>query len=265
MPLSSELARAVVEQLDSAAHGRYHGPAMQAVKPLLELQRRWSVIPTHDMLLAETWTSRQGCHLFLYPFAGRTTHLGLASLLAWRYSRSQPASFSIAVNDYGLELLCPGEVPWAAMLPDLLSPDGLLEDVLASLNAGEMAMRRFREIAQISGLVFGGYPGSHKSTRQIQASSGLFFEVFRQHDAGNLLLGQARDEVLNAELEIDRLAQVLSRLGGLRLHLQSLARPGPLAFPLLVEGMRETLSTEKLADRIARMVADLEKAASRER
>ena len=265
MPLSSELARAVVEQLDSAAHGRYHGPAMQAVKPLLELQRRWSVIPTHDMLLAETWTSRQGCHLFLYPFAGRTTHLGLASLLAWRYSRSQPASFSIAVNDYGLELLCPGEVPWAAMLPDLLRPDELLEDVLASLNAGEMAMRRFREIAQISGLVFGGYPGSHKSTRQIQASSGLFFEVFRQHDAGNLLLGQARDEVLNAELEIDRLAQVLSRLGGLRLHLQPLARPGPLAFPLLVEGMRETLSTEKLADRIARMVADLEKAASRER
>ncbi|WP_455893843.1 ligase-associated DNA damage response DEXH box helicase [Pseudomonas palmensis] len=265
MPLSSELARAVVEQLDSAAHGRYHGPAMQAVKPLLELQRRWSVVPTHDMLLAETWTSRQGCHLFLYPFAGRTTHLGLASLLAWRYSRSQPVSFSIAVNDYGLELLCPGEVPWAAMLPDLLSPDDLLEDVLASLNAGEMAMRRFREIAQISGLVFGGYPGSHKSTRQIQASSGLFFEVFRQHDAGNLLLGQARDEVLNAELEIDRLAQVLSRLGGLRLHLQPLARPGPLAFPLLVEGMRETLSTEKLADRIARMVADLEKAASRER
>jgi len=30
---------------------------------------------------------------------------------------------------------------------------------------------------------------------------------------------------------------------------------------LLVEGMRETLSTEKLADRIARMVADLEKVA----
>lgn len=264
MPLSGELARALVDQLDDAAHGRFNGPEMRAVQPLLLLQQRWSRIPPRDMLLAETWHSRQGCHLFLYPFAGRTTHLGLASLLAWRCSRTQPLSFSIAVNDYGLELLCPGEVAWATLLPQLLSPAHLLDDALASLNAGEMALRRFREIAQISGLVFGGYPGAQKSTRQIQASSGLFFEVFRQHDANNLLLGQARDEVLSEELETDRLAQLLERLGRLSLHVQVLKRPGPLAFPLLVEGMRETLSTEKLADRIARMVADLERAASKE-
>lgn len=144
---------------------------------------------------------------------------------------------------------------------DALCAEHLLEDVLASLNAGEMALRRFREIAQIAGLVFGGYPAAQKSTRQIQASSGLFFEVFRKHDADNLLLGQARDEVLREELEIQRLQRQLLKMGQLRLDLQALQRPGPLAFTLLVEGMRETLSTEKLADRIARMVADLEKAA----
>ena len=265
MPLSSELADALVEQLDAAAHGRYASPELRAVRPLLALQARWSALPTLQTLLAETLVSRQGSHLFLYPFAGRMANLGLASLIAWRVSRQQPLSVSIAVSDYGFELLSPSPVDWATYLPAALSAEELLEDVLASLNAGEMALRRFREIAQIAGLVFGGYPAAQKSTRQIQASSGLFFEVFRKHDANNLLLGQARDEVLREELEIERLQRQLLKMGRLRLDLRALQRPGPLAFALLVEGMRETLSTEKLADRIARMVADLEKAAMRNR
>lgn len=263
MPLSSELADALVAQLDAAAHGHFNGPEMRAVRPLLTLQHTWSALPTEQTLLAETLTSRQGSHLFLYPFAGRMANLGLANLLAWRVSRVQPLSVSIAVSDYGFELLSPSAVDWASYLPPALSTDNLLEDVLASLNAGEMALRRFREIAQIAGLVFGGYPAAQKSTRQIQASSGLFYEVFRKHDAGNLLLGQARDEVLREELEIERLHRQLLKMSGLRLDLRALRRPGPLAFALLVEGMRETLSTEKLADRIARMVADLEKMADR--
>ncbi|WP_020191302.1 ligase-associated DNA damage response DEXH box helicase [Pseudomonas putida] len=261
MPLSSELAEALVEQLDAAAHERFDGPEMRAVRPLLALQAQWSALPTTGTLLAETFKSRQGWHLFLYPFAGRMANLGLANLIAWRVSRAQPLSVSIAVNDYGFELLSPAQVDWASHLPQALGTADLLEDVLASLNAGEMALRRFREIAQIAGLVFGGYPAAQKSTRQIQASSGLFYEVFRKHDAGNLLLGQARDEVLSEELEIERLHRQLLKMSELQLDLQALKRPGPLAFALLVEGMRETLSTEKLADRIARMVAELEQAA----
>ncbi|WP_028695361.1 ligase-associated DNA damage response DEXH box helicase [Pseudomonas cremoricolorata] len=263
MPLSSELAQALVAQLDGAAHGRFASPELRAVRPLLELQARWSALPTLGTLLAETLHTRQGWHLFLYPFAGRMANLGLANLIAWRVSRAQPLSISIAVSDYGFELLSPSPVDWAAYLPEALSTEHLLEDVTASLNAGEMALRRFREIAQIAGLVFGGYPAAQKSTRQIQASSGLFYEVFRKHDADNLLLGQARDEVLREELEIERLHEQLQRIGGLALDLRELPRPGPLAFALLVEGLRDTLSSEKLADRIARMVADLEKAAER--
>ncbi|AHD16074.1 DEAD/DEAH box helicase [Pseudomonas sp. FGI182] len=261
MPLSSELADALVEQLGAASQGCFQGPEMRAVRPLLTLQALWSALPTPGTLLAETFKSRQGWHLFLYPFAGRMANLGLANLIAWRVSRVQPLSVSIAVNDYGFELLSPGNVDWATHLPQALGTEHLLEDVLASLNAGEMALRRFREIAQIAGLVFGGYPAAQKSLRQIQASSGLFYEVFLKHDAGNLLLAQARDEVLNEELEIERLHRQLLKMGQLRLELRQLERPGPLAFALLVEGMRETLSTEKLADRIARMVAELNSAA----
>ena len=262
MPLSSELADAVLAKLDAAAEGNYPGPEMQLLRPLLDVQQAWSALPGATTLLAEVLKSREGWHLFLYPFAGRSVHLGLASLLAWRLAREQPLSVSIAVNDYGLELLCPSEVNFAARLtPALFSCDDLLADVLASLNAGELARRRFREIARIAGLVFSGYPGAAKSARQLQASSALFFDVFQQHDPGNLLLGQAQEEVLRQELDVQRLQHTLQRLQSRRLDIRTVRRATPFAFPLLVERFRESLSSEKLADRIRRMVADLEQAA----
>lgn len=264
MPLSNELAAAVVSRFSAAAQGEFAGPEMHALQPLLQTQARWSGLPTTHNLLAEVLKSREGWHLFLYPFAGRQVHLGLASLLAWRVSQRQPLTFSIAVNDYGLELLSATPVDWSEQLnAALLSPLRLLEDVLASLNAGELALRRFREIARIAGLVFAGYPGAPKSTRQVQASSGLFFEVFKQYDADNLLLAQAGEEVLREELDIRRLEQTLERINRMKLDLHLIKRPTPLGFPLLVERMRESMSSEKLADRIRRMVGDLEKSADK--
>lgn len=262
MPLSNALAEAVVARFGEAAQGRFDGPEMRMLQPLLEVQAGWSALPEPGTLLAETLHSREGWHLFLYPFAGRNVHLGLASLLAWRLSKRQPLSFSIAVNDYGLELLCASEVDWAHWLSgDLFDDSDLLHDVLASLNAGELAQRRFREIARIAGLVFGGYPGAGKSLRQVQASSGLFFDVFRQYDPGNLLLTQAHDEVLSQELDVKQLQRTLADMRAARLDLHALRRATPLAFPLMVERFRERLSSEKLADRIARMLGELERAA----
>lgn len=262
MPLSNELAEAVVTRFSAAAQGQFNGPEMHALRPLLETQIRWSGLPTTENLLAEVLKSREGWHLFLYPFAGRQVHLGLASLLAWRVSQRQPVTFSIAVNDYGLELLSATPVDWAAHLDaSLFNADDLLLDVLASLNAGELALRRFREIARIAGLVFAGYPGAPKSTRQVQASSGLFFQVFKQYDADNLLLAQAGEEVLREELDIRRLEQTLERINQMKRDVHQVKRPTPLGFPLLVERMRESMSSEKLADRIRRMVGDLEKTA----
>jgi len=265
MPLSSELAHAVVARMDAAAQGVFEGAEMQAVKPLLEVQQRWSTLPTTRILLAETLKSREGWHLFLYPYAGRNVHQGLASLLGWRLGQQQPRSFSIAVNDYGFELLSPVEIDWPqALTATLFSADNLLADVFASLNASELAQRRFREIARIAGLVFQGMPGAPKSTRQVQASSKLFFDVFRQYDPENPLLSQSQQEVLGQELEVERLRATLTQMLAQTLQWQALQRPSPLAFPLLVERLRETASTEKLADRVARMVADLEKAAGGE-
>ena len=263
MSLSSELAQAMVVRLDAAAAGQFDGPEMQLLKPLLDVQTRWSALPTARTLLAETLHSRDGWHLFLYPFAGRTVHLGLASLLAWRIARHQPNTFSIAVNDYGFEMLSAVEIDWAqAFGPEVFSTADLLPDVIASLNASELAQRRFREIARIAGLVFNGFPGSSKSAKQLQASSSLFFEVFRKHDAGNLLLTQSQQEVLRDELDVQRLGNTLEKLQAKTLQWQPIERATPFAFPLVVERLRESVTSEKLGDRIARMVADLEKAAN---
>jgi ATP-dependent Lhr-like helicase len=268
MPLSSELAHAALEELKRASEGVYDGPEMRALQPLLEIQARWSALPGSDVLVVESMKSREGYHLFVYPFAGRAVHTGLASLFAFRIGRVQPSTFSVAVNDYGLELLAPEAVDWASVFAaetgadvGLFDTSHLLEDVLDSLNATQLSQQRFREVARIAGLIFQGYPGQHKSMRQVQASSSLFFEVFRKHDSGNLLLTQAEREVLEQELELTRLRDTLVELHARRIAFRDVKRATPFGFPLMVERFREKVSTEKLADRVARMVRELEKAA----
>ena len=270
MPMSSELAHAALEQLRLATidGAESLGPEMQAIAPLLATQQKWSALPTPDTTVIETMHSREGRHLFMFPFAGRSVHVGLASLIAWRVARVTPVTFSIAVNDYGFELLAAQELDWTALLDvghgakaGLFGTDNLLEDVLASLNATELSQRRFREIARIAGLIFQGFPGQPKSARQLQASSALFFSVFRQHDAGNLLLTQAQREVLEQELELTRLRATLEELQARHISFHQTKRATPFGFALMVERFREKLSTEKLSDRVARMVRELEKAA----
>ncbi len=265
MPLSTEMADAALGELEKALAGRFEAPELNLARPLIELQARWSAVPTRSDLVVESLRSREGRHLFVYPFAGRQAHLGLASLLAYRIGQAAPATFSIAINDYGFELLSPVDVDWMGAwqrrADALLGDEHLLDDVLASLNAGELALRRFREVARIAGLVFQGFPGAPKSMKQLQASSGLFYEVFRKYDAGNRLLGQAEREVLEQELDIVRLRAALARMRDQRVVYRLLARPTPFAFPLMVERLREQVTTEKLSARIERMLAELERAA----
>ncbi|SAK81931.1 DEAD/H associated [Caballeronia arationis] len=262
MPLSSELAGATLMMLARANAGIYDEPEMRAVRPLLELQAKWSALPGPGVLLVEAIRSREGHHFFCYPFAGRTAHIGLGSLIGWRVARDQPSTFSISMNDYGFELLSARPFDWATLIEGgLFSPANLERDILASLNSSELAARRFREIARVSGLVYQGHPGQQKSARQLQASSGLFYEVFRKHDADNLLLAQAEDEVRLQELELDRIRVALEGMNASRLALTHPKKPTPFAFPLIIGRLREKVSTEKLSDRVERMLADLEKAA----
>ena len=261
MALSTELASAMRLRLEDARNGIFEGAEMRALVPILKTQLKWSRIPAQDELLIERAKTREGQHLFVYPFEGRLANEGLAVLLAYRLSRLMPITFTIAANDYGFELLSADALP-DVELASLFAAERLTEDILASLNASEMARRQFREIARVAGLVIQGYPGE-KSVRQVQASSGLIYDVFKQYDGENLLLEQAQREVMERQLERSRIAQALQRIAQGRITVVDLPRISPLAFPLLVEHMRESISSEKLADRVRKMQLVLEKAADR--
>jgi ATP-dependent Lhr-like helicase len=262
LPLSGELAACIRARLGEAADEIFRGSEMEALRPILEVQRKWSAIPQPDQFLIERVKTREGFHLFFFPFEGRLVHEGLAALFAYRISRIQPITFSMSFNDYGFELLSPDDPPVERALDEgLLDPSNLVEDIPSSLNATEMAKRQFREIARVAGLVFPGLPHSGKSARQLQASSGLFFDVFQRYDKDNMLISQAHREVLERQLERTRLGHTLQRISKAEVVLTNPPRTPPLAFPLLIDRTRERVSSEKLADRIRRMQRTLERAA----
>ncbi len=261
MALSGELAQEVLSLLHAAGRGEFIGPEMQCARPMLEAQARLSQLPRPGEVLVETYRSREGQHLFIYPFAGRQVHLGLAQLMAWRLARLSPNTFSLSVNDYGLEILGARDFDWRvlrqATVCDALD---LRQEVWDSLNSGELSQRRFREIARVAGLVFNGYPGAPPSTRQLQASAGLFFEVFQKYDPDNQLLRQARDEVLSQEIDLSRMHQSWQTLWSSPWQEVDLKAPSPFALPLLVDRFRERLSNEKLQDRLERLLQQAHRA-----
>lgn len=255
-PMSTSLGAAVRQRLarwDEEGPGAV--PEMQAVSPVLEEQLRLSALPREGQLLVETWRSREGRHVYVYPFEGRMTHQALAALLACRWGRDHPGTFSLTVNDYGMELLSAADLDVRALLSgSMLAEDDLMEDVVASVNMGELARRQFRDIARIAGLVFAGYPGAPKGTRQVQLTSSLVFDVFNRYDPGNLLVAQAQREVLEQQFEWTRLRGALARLRASELVVREIAHPTPLAFPLFIDRLGSRLSTEDLVTRVERMI-----------
>ena len=260
MPLSTELSLAVRNTLEDARTGHFASPELKAVRGILQLQAERALIPAPDELLIERIETREGFHLFIYPFDGRLVHEGLAALFAYRIAQLAPITFSFACNDYGFELLSAEAAPIEeALEAGLLGSAHLLHDITASLNAAELARRQFREIARVAGLIFEGYPGQAKSMKQVQASSGLLYDVFVKYDPDNLLIAQARREVLERQLEASRIGRTLQRLEQSTVRLIDVERPTPLAFPILVDRTRAKLSSEKLADRVKRMTAQAER------
>jgi ATP-dependent helicase Lhr and Lhr-like helicase len=261
MPLSSQLSAVLRDKLDEVAQGMEQDVEMKALKPLFAIQQEESIIPRKSEFLIETLHSREGHHLLFYPFEGRLVHEGMASLIAYRISKIKSASFSIAMNDYGFELLTEDDVPLQqALQNDLFTIDNLLDDILQSLNANEMARRRFRDIAHIGGLLFTGYPGQPVKSRHLQASSSLLFDVFSEYEPDNLLVRQAYNEALAFQLEEFRLREALQRIAGQKLIIKHTTRPTPFAFPILVDSLgRERLTTETLEERVAKMARQYEK------
>lgn len=254
MPLSSQMSEMIRLKIDESATGNETDDEMRFLKPLMTLQQERSHLPKKNEFLVEYFHSSEGYHVVMYPFEGRFVHEGMAALIAYRISQGTPITFSIAMNDYGFELLSDQEIPiYEAIETNVLGNENLMKDIQASINSTEMARRKFRDIAAISGLIFKGLPGQKIKEKHLQSSSQLFFNVFHEYESQNLLLQQAFEEVMDFQLEEARLRKALDRIALQKIIITEPEMPTPFAFPIMVDRTREKLTSEKLEDRIRKM------------
>lgn len=257
MALSDLLTTKLREEVERASKNQLDTDELVALEPLLSRQEDLSILPKQNELLIETCITKEGQHLFAYPFEGRFVHEGLGFLWASRMTKEMQSTITVSVNDYGFELLAPKNYPIKQLLlenlEDLLDDSNLEYDLENALNLSELCKRRFRSIAQVSGLMVQGYPGKNKTSGQLQISSSLLWDVFSKHEPNNLLLKQARYEVLHDQLELPRLKNALTRMRRGEVIHSEMQRPGPLAFPLLVERLRNRMSNESILERVTRM------------
>lgn len=260
MPLSSQLAEFIRQRLESSSQNE-NEPEIAKLRPLLDIQREHSSIPTTRQLLIEQCETKEGYHIFIFPFEGRLVHEGMAALIAYRIGQVKPITFSMAMNDYGFELLSDIEVELEEILEEhaLFTTENLLMDIQRSVNSNEMAKRKFREIAAISGMIFQGYPGQGIKARHLQASSSLLFDVISEHEPKNILIRQAYQEALDQQLEEKRLRTALERIRTQNVIIRYPQTPSPFAFPIMVDRLREQVSSEKLEDRLTKLVRQFEK------
>jgi ATP-dependent helicase Lhr and Lhr-like helicase len=258
MPLSSQLSEMIRIKIDEAAREMESDVEMKFLRPLMDLQKSRSHLPKQNEFLIEYFQSDEGYHVVMFPFEGRNVHEGLGALMAYRIAKIKPITFSIAMNDYGFELLSDQEIPiYEAIETNILGVENLSMDILASINSTEMSRRKFRDIAAISGLVFKGMPGKKIKDKHLQSSSQLFFNVFHEYEPDNLLLLQAFEEVMDFQLEESRMLKVLERINQQKIIITEPEKPSPFAFPIIVDRLsRDKLTTEKLEDRVKKMVVE---------
>jgi len=269
MPLSANLGLMLRKTFDKAfemnrktitKNEQIAEPELSALKPLFDLQQTLSHIPKENELLIEHIETKDGFHLFVYPFEGRLVHEAMAAILAWRISQITSITFSFAMNDYGFELLSDQPIPVDdTNVYELFSLDNLFADIQRSVNSIEMAKRKFRDVAVIGGLIFQGMPGEPIKQKHLQNSASLLFSVFSEYDPKSILLRQAYQEVLDQQMEEVRLRNMLARIQKGNIIIKFPERLTPFCFPLKVDSLRESLSSEKLEDRVKKMQAQLDK------
>lgn len=260
LPLSSNLGQFLREKLSIALNPKTSEKELKFLHPLLMNQEERSHIPKDDEFLVEMIKNREGYHLFMYPFEGRLVHEVMAALIAFRISKLAPISFSMAMNDYGFELFSDKEIPLNEdNLHKILTRENLMTDVISSINAAEMARRKFRDIAVISGMVVQNFPGQQRSNKSLQSSAGLIFKVLEDHDPNHFLVRQAYTEVFNMQLQEQRLVEAFKRIEKSKIILKFANSFTPLSFPIKVDSLRQTLTSEDLDARIQKLIQQAKK------
>lgn len=254
LPLSSLLTSHLKEIFELIEQGKYRHPLVEYLAPIIEVQKALSRLPGRNYLLLEETITREGRHLFIFPFEGRLVHEAIAALLSVRLASKAKVTFSFSVSEYGIEILAPKDYVFDIKdIKEALSLDNLNSDIQRSLNMTQLAKKQFRDIAQISGLIHQNRTGERRTMKNLQMSSSLLFDVFQAYEPDQLLYHQSFDEVRFFQFQESRLVSVLKKLKEIPFEIYKTSRPSPLAFPLVVERIGSLVSSETLQERLARM------------
>jgi len=255
-PLSTYLADRVRQMLaERGAWAKLPGQ----VSDWLRLQADFSVVPSADEMLIETFPRGQRHYLVCYPFEGRLAHQSLGMLLTRRLERAGAAPTGFVANEYALAIW--GLNDMSGMIRDgrldlkeLFDEDMLGDDLDAWLAESNLMKRSFRVCAIISGLIERRHSGQEKSGRQMTVSSDLIYDVLRQHEPDHILLKAAFADAASGLIDLGRLGQFLRRIGG-RIRHSALSHVSPLAVPVMLEIGRENVPGD-IGDTLLRETAE---------
>ncbi len=186
--------------------------------------------------------------------------MAMASIVSYRLSLLIPASFSLAFNDYGFELVSDSPIDIEGLLDNnLLTEQDLLSDLKKGINVSEMAGKK---ISRYCSNWWFGISRNSFSTNQKQTpaiSSQLFYEVFKDYEPENLLYQQALDETFDHGMEQGRLLQAFERIQRQDIRWVKTYQPTPFSFPIITDRLRGKMSSESVEDRIRKMFLQLDK------
>ncbi|HSD93492.1 MAG TPA: ligase-associated DNA damage response DEXH box helicase [Methyloceanibacter sp.] len=244
-PLSTYLAERVRNLL--AARGAWPRLPDQ-VSDWLRLQAEYSVVPSPEEVLIETFPRGSRHYLVCYPFEGRIAHQSLGMLLTRRLERAGASPLGFVANEYALAiwgLNDMGEMVRSGRLDlaQLFDEDMLGDDLDAWLAESSLMKRSFRVCAIISGLIERRHPGQEKTGRQMTVSSDLIYDVLRQHEPNHILLKAAFADAATGLIDVGRLGNFLKRINGRIRHI-ALRQVSPLAVPVMLEIGRESVPGE---------------------
>ena len=234
---------------------------LSSLRPVLQKQYKLSYIPKENELLIEIFKSKSFQSLFVYTLEGKLVNEGIAFLWALRFTKISKCTFTISSNDFGFCLTTHKDFDFSILnkvINKFLDIKNLDQDLENAINFSELTKKKFKNIAQISGLVNNNNPNKLKSSNQLQISSNLLFDVFKKYEINHLLIKQAHNEVNNYQLEKTRIKKCLKRMSNLKILIKEIKIPTPFAFPLLVERLNNTLSNESIEKRVDKLIKSYE-------
>ncbi len=257
-PLSTYLAERVRGMLSDPRAWK-HLPTQ--VADWLELQQHLSMLPPSGDMLVETFPRGGRYYLVAYPFEGRLAHQTLGMLLTRRMERMGLKPLGFVANDYAIAIWSLADAGTRAKkglvsMGELFARDMLGDDLEEWLQESALMKRTFRNCAIIAGLIERRFPGKEKTARQMTISTDLVYDVLRRHEPDHILLRAARDDAMSGLLDLQRLAQMLSRIEGRIVH-KDLERISPLAVPVMLEIGREPVYGEAREQVLVEAAEDL--------